>query len=124
MRRRTASAILVVAAAALGALGAEGLAFYVLVAAVGTAAIAALEAVGALVDARCGDGPEAAAWCHALLGTVTLVLVVAACAAEAPGLALGSIVTLALQALVPAGARVPEPGRLEQPQPVGLRRAA
>ena len=111
------------AAVAFGALGAEGLAFYLLVAAVGTAAIAALESVGTLVDARCSRGPERAAWWRAGLAVAGLVLVVAASAAEAPLLALGTLLTLVLQA-IPFGRRAAEPVAAHQAAPAQLSRAA
>ena len=82
------------------AAGASGFAFYLLLFAVPAAAAAALEAVGELVESRAGAG-------HAVLGGSTLVLLLAAASVRTPALALGCVLTFALQEL--AGALVRRP---------------
>jgi hypothetical protein len=84
---------LVIAAAAADGVGAHGLAFYALLAAVPSAAVAALEAFGHVLD---GAGEHL----HAFLWTMVLALLVVGAAARAPEVTEGSVPTLARSSLV------------------------
>ena len=92
-RRLLPVALVLIAAAADGA-GSHGLAFYALLAAVPTAAVAALDAFGGALE-------HSQERLHALLWAVVLVLTVAGAAARAPALAEGSVPALGRSA-VPA----------------------
>ncbi len=92
--------LVLLAAVAADRLGAHGLAFYVLLAAVVVTAHAALEAYGRLVKLS-GKAPElGAARFQAALALSALVLVVVAAAVRAPALGDGSVPALGLTALV------------------------
>ena len=84
MGHRLLPIALVIAAAVADGAGSHGLAFYALLAAVPTAAVAALEAFGGVLE---GSQERV----HALLWAVVLVLTVAGAAARAPALAEGSV---------------------------------
>src|SRR2546429_7680232 len=83
MGHRLLPIALVIAAAVADGAGSHGLAFYALLAAVPTAAVAALEAFGGVLE---GSQERV----HALLWAVVLVLTGAGAAARAPALAEGS----------------------------------
>jgi hypothetical protein len=93
MARRAIPVGLVVAAAAADGAGAHGIAFYALLLAVPAAAVAALEALGHVLD---GAGDEL----HALLWTLVLGLLVTGAAVRAPEVTEGSVPALARSALV------------------------
>ena len=104
--------LVLLAAAAADRLGAHGLAFYLLLAAVVVTAHAALEAYGRLVELP-GRAPElAAARLQTALGFSALVLVVVAAAARAPVLGDGSVPALGLSALVASLALLATQGAL------------
>jgi hypothetical protein len=92
MNRRLLPVALVIAAAAADGAGSHGLAFYALLFAVPAAAVAALDAFGAVLE---GFQERA----HALLWAVVLALTVAGAAARAPALAEGSVPTLGRSAV-------------------------
>ena len=93
MGRRLLPVALVIAAAVADGAGSHGLAFYSLLAAVPTAAVAALEAFGGVLE---GSQERV----HALLWAVVLVLTVAGAAARAPALAEGTVPAPARSAVV------------------------
>lgn len=93
MARRAIPVGLVIAAAAADGAGAHGLAFYAVLLAVPTSAIAALEAFGHVLD-------EARDHLHALLWTMVLALVVVGSAVRAPAVTEGAVPTLARSALL------------------------
>ena len=93
MARRVLPVGLVVAAAAADGAGVHGIAFYLLLAAVPVAAVAALDAFGELLD---GAGSHL----HALLWVVVLALTVAGAAVRAPVITEGTVPALARSALV------------------------
>jgi uncharacterized membrane protein YoaK (UPF0700 family) len=93
MTRRAVPVGLVIAAAAADGAGLHGLAFYALLLAVPTAAVAALEAFGRVLD---GENEHL----HALLWTVVLALVVVGAAARAPAVAEGVVPAAAHSALL------------------------
>ena len=93
MARRVLPVGLVVAAAAADGAGVHGFAFYLLLAAVPAAAVAALDAFGEMLD---GAGSRL----HALLWTVVLALTVAGAAVRAPAVTEGTVPTMARSALV------------------------
>jgi hypothetical protein len=92
MGRRLLPVALVIAAAAADGAGLHGLAFYALLAAVPTAAVAALDAFGGALE---GSHERV----HALLWAVVLALTVAGAAARAPALAEGSVPALGRSAV-------------------------
>jgi hypothetical protein len=93
MARRVLPVGLVVAAAAADGAGVHGMAFYLLLAAVPAAAVAALDAFGELLD-------DAGSHLHALLWAVVLALTVAGAAVRAPAITEGTVPALARSALV------------------------
>lgn len=93
MGRRVTPVALVIAAAAADGAGAHGLAFYALLLAVPTAAVAALEAFGRVLDG-------ARDHLHALLWTFVVALLVAGAAVRAPEVTEGSVPALARSALL------------------------
>ncbi len=82
-----------VAAAAADGGRFHGIAFYLLLAAVPAAAVAALDAFGELLD-------DAGSRLHALLWAVVLALTVAGAAVRAPAVTQGTVPALARSALV------------------------
>jgi hypothetical protein len=96
MARRAIPVGLVIAAAAADGAGAHGLAFYALLLAVPAAAVAALEALGHVLD----GASEHVHALHALLWTVVLGLLVTGAAVRAPAVTQGSVPTLGRSALV------------------------
>jgi hypothetical protein len=84
---------LVLAAAVADGVGAHGLAFYALLAAVPAGAVAALEAFGDSLE-------EPRNWMHALLWGVVLALTVTGAAVRAPVLAQGTVPALGRSAVV------------------------
>lgn len=93
MTRRAVPVGLVIAAAAADGAGAHGLAFYALLLAVPTAAVAALDAYGHVLDG-------ARDHLHALLWTIVLGLLVVGAAVRAPEVTQGSVPALARSALL------------------------
>ncbi len=93
MARRAIPVGLVIAAAAADGAGAHGLAFYALLLAVPTAAVAALDAFGHVLDG-------ARDHLHALLWTIVLALLVVGAAVRAPDVTQGSVPALARSALL------------------------
>jgi hypothetical protein len=93
MARRGVPVALVLTAAAADGLGAHGLAFYALLAAVPAAAVAALDAFGDSL-AEAGNG------LHALLWAIVLALTVTGAAVRAPLLAQGTVPALGRSAVV------------------------
>lgn len=93
MARRAIPVGLVIAAAAADGAGAHGLAFYALLLAVPTAAVAALDAYGHVLDG-------ARDHLHALLWTIVLGLLVVGAAVRAPEVTQGSVPALARSALL------------------------
>ena len=93
MARRGLPVALVLTAAAADGVGAHGLAFYALLAAVPAAAVAALDAFGDSL-AEAGSG------LHALLWAIVLALTVTAAAVRAPLLAEGTVPALGRSAVV------------------------
>lgn len=92
--------LVLIAAATVDRVGAHGLAFYLLLAAVVLTAHTALEAYGRLVELPGKDPRLGAARLQAVLGLFALVLVVVAAAVRAPVLGDGSVPTLGVSALV------------------------
>lgn len=93
MARRAIPVGLVIAAAAADGAGAHRLAFYALLLAVPTVAVAALDAFGNVLDGAHDH-------LHALLWAVVLGLLVVGAAVRAPQLTEGSVPTLARSALL------------------------
>ena len=93
MARRALPVGLVVAAAAADGAGFHGIAFYFVLATVPAAAVAALDALGELLD-------ETGSHLHALLWAVVLALTVAGAAVRAPAIAQGTVPAVARSALV------------------------
>jgi hypothetical protein len=93
MARRALPVGLVIAAAAADGAGAHGLAFYALLLAVPASAVAALDALGHVLDG-------AQDHLHALLWTVVLALVVVGAAVRAPAVTEGAVPALGRSALL------------------------
>src|SRR6187401_2112417 len=93
MARRAIPVGLVIAAAAADGAGVHGFAFYALLLAVPSAAVAALEAFGRVLDGESED-------LHALLWTIVLALLVVGSAARAPAVAEGVVPAAARSALL------------------------
>ncbi len=102
MRLRLLAPALAVTAVLVYAAGVDGLAFYLLLAAVIAAAAAGLEVVGEVVDGRCGP-------IRAALSASTLLLVLTAATTRAPALALGCVLAFGLQELEALLSRRPLP---------------
>ena len=93
MARRAIPVGLVIGAAAADGAGAHGLAFYALLLAVPTAAVAALDAFGAVLDG-------AQEHLHAVLWAAVLLLLVVGAAVRAPEVTEGSVPALGRSALL------------------------
>ena len=96
--RRVLPGLLAIAAFYADGRGSHGLAFDALLGAVPFAAVAALEAFGAFLDAR----DDAVAGVQALLWALALALLVLSCAARSPDTAAGTLPALGASALVAA----------------------
>ena len=96
--RRLLPGLLAIAATYADGRGSHGLAFYAIIAAIPFAAVSALEAFGAFLDAY----DDAVLGVQAILWALALALLVLSSAARSPASASGTLPTLGSSALVAA----------------------
>jgi hypothetical protein len=96
--RRVLPVLFAIAAAYADGHGSHGLAFDALLGAIPFAAVSALEAFGAFLDAR----DDAVSGAQAILWALALAFLVLSCAARSPATAAGTLPTLGSSALVAA----------------------